>query len=288
MRLSEIQNELLQRDVLFEKNQNRTELSTLLQKNLDEKRNAGLSPSQNNTTSLPDVSNLSYSNIIEERYPLPKGWAIKGEQKYGKKGSGTCIAKEVVDLLKGFFHAGNANSSQRYLPEDMFRALSEKADNNELEHTKILKVETIRNWISQYSTAMKKETAERMLASFSNNTKSYQLFYVNYSFYSHCEMFKLQKGEQKYGKKGSGTCIAKEVVDLLKGFFHAGNANSSQRYLPEDMFRALSEKADNNELEHTKILKVETIRNWISQYSTAMKKETAERMLASFSNNTSI
>ncbi|RHZ44713.1 hypothetical protein Glove_712g6 [Diversispora epigaea] len=170
MRLSEIQNELLQRDVLFEKNQNRTELSTLLQKNLDEKRNAGPSPSQNNTTSLPDVSNLPYSNIIEERYPLPKGWAIKGEQKYGKKGSGTRIAKEVVDLLKGFFHTGNANSSQHYLPEDMFRALSEKADNNELEHTKIPKVETIQNWISRYSIAMKKETAERMLASFSNNT----------------------------------------------------------------------------------------------------------------------
>ncbi|RHZ69441.1 hypothetical protein Glove_283g57 [Diversispora epigaea] len=70
-------------------------------------------------------------------------------------------------------------------------------------------------------------------------------------------------------KKGSGTRIAKEVVDLLKGFFHAGNANST----------------DNNELEYTKISKVKTIRNWISRYSTAMKKEMAERMLASFSNN---
>src|SRR5437870_1684657 len=110
------------------------------------------------------------SSTIEEQYPLPKGWAIKGEQKYGKKGVGTRIAKEVVDLLKGFFHAGNANSSQRYLPEDMFRALNEKANNNELEYTKIPKIETIRNWISRYSTAMKKETAERMLTSFSNNT----------------------------------------------------------------------------------------------------------------------
>ena len=41
MRLSEIKNELTQRDVLFEKNQSRTELSILLQKNLDAKRNAG-------------------------------------------------------------------------------------------------------------------------------------------------------------------------------------------------------------------------------------------------------
>ncbi|CAG8607173.1 3163_t:CDS:10, partial [Diversispora eburnea] len=67
MRLSEIQNELIQRDVLFEGNQNRTELSILLQKNLDEKRNAGSfrnlypSSSQNNTFNLLDVLNSSYS-----------------------------------------------------------------------------------------------------------------------------------------------------------------------------------------------------------------------------------
>ena len=41
MRLSEIQNELTQRDVSFEKNQNRIELSILLQKDLDVKRNTG-------------------------------------------------------------------------------------------------------------------------------------------------------------------------------------------------------------------------------------------------------
>ena len=96
----------------------------------------------------------------------------KGRTKVWKKGRGAQIAKEVVELLKGYFHAGNANSSQRYLPEDMLRALNEKADNNELERTKIPKVETIRNWISRYSTVMKKETAERMLANFSNNSSS--------------------------------------------------------------------------------------------------------------------
>ncbi|RHZ88774.1 hypothetical protein Glove_21g132 [Diversispora epigaea] len=164
MRLSEIQNELIQRDVLFEDNQNRIELSILLQKNLDEKRNADPSSLQNNTFNLSDVLNSSYSTIIEEQYPLPNGWAIKGKQKYGKKGSGTRIAKDVVDLLKGFFHARNVDSSQHYLPEDMFRALNEKADNNKLERTKIPKIETIHNWISRYSTAMKKEMAERMLS----------------------------------------------------------------------------------------------------------------------------
>jgi hypothetical protein len=50
-----------------------------------------------------------------------------------------------LDLLKGFFHARNIDSSQRYLPEDMLCALNEKADNNELERTKISKIETIQN-----------------------------------------------------------------------------------------------------------------------------------------------
>ncbi|CAG8660284.1 8550_t:CDS:2, partial [Diversispora eburnea] len=168
MRLSEIQNELMQRDVLFEENQNRSELSMLLQKNIDEKRNANSSPSENDIIML-DVSNFSYSDIIKNQYPLSKGWAIKGKQKYEKKGSESCIAKEVLDLLKGFFHIRNVDSSQSYLPEDILRALNEKANNNELERTKIPKIETIRNWIFRYSSVMKKEMAERMLVNISNN-----------------------------------------------------------------------------------------------------------------------
>ncbi|RIB11932.1 hypothetical protein C2G38_2202151, partial [Gigaspora rosea] len=136
-------------------------------------------------------------------------WAIKGKQKFGKKG-GAHISKEVADLLKGYFHAGNANSSQRYQPEDMLRALNEKADNNELDRAQIPKLETINpasvpaiahqksivyqvgknklkgaywvdysnyeietagNWISRYSIAIKRETAEKMLTSLNNNSE---------------------------------------------------------------------------------------------------------------------
>ncbi|CAG8730713.1 7773_t:CDS:1, partial [Racocetra fulgida] len=104
------------------------------------------------------------------QYPLPKGWAIKGKQKFGKKG-GAHISKEVADLLKSYFHAGNANSSQCYQPEDMLCALNKKADNNELDHTQIPKLETIRNWISRYSIAIKKEIAEKMLTSLNNNSE---------------------------------------------------------------------------------------------------------------------
>ncbi|CAG8574460.1 18359_t:CDS:2 [Dentiscutata erythropus] len=169
MRLSEIRNELMQRNILFDENCDRTELKTLLQQTLDAEKNSELLPPNQNSISLPNPS-IQYTNTIEEQYPLPKGWAIKGKQKFGKKG-GAHISKEVADLLKGYFHAGNANSSQRYQPEDMLRALNKKADNNELDRTQIPKLETIRNWISRYSIVIKKEIAEKMLTSLNNNSE---------------------------------------------------------------------------------------------------------------------
>ncbi|CAG8515799.1 16423_t:CDS:2, partial [Dentiscutata heterogama] len=169
MRLSEIRNELMQRNILFDENCDRTELKTLLQQTLDAEKNSELLPPNQNSISLPNPS-IQYTNTIEEQYPLPKGWAIKGKQKFGKKG-GAHISKEVADLLKGYFHVGNANSSQRYQPEDMLRALNKKADNNELDRTQIPKLETIRNWISRYSIVIKKEIAEKMLTSLNNNSE---------------------------------------------------------------------------------------------------------------------
>ncbi|CAG8660939.1 5230_t:CDS:2, partial [Diversispora eburnea] len=57
--------------------------------------------------------------------------------------SGSHIAKEVLNLLKGFFHTRNVDSSQHYFSENILRALNEKANNNELERTKIPKIEII-------------------------------------------------------------------------------------------------------------------------------------------------
>ena len=31
------------------------------------------------------------------------GWALKENQKFGRKGTGTQISKEIISLLQGFF-----------------------------------------------------------------------------------------------------------------------------------------------------------------------------------------
>jgi len=74
------------------------------------------------------------------------------------------MPKIIVDFLKAYFHSGNHDKSQRYTPESMYQELVEEAENNNnfmLEQ--VPKVETIRNWISKYSSAMKKDISDKML-----------------------------------------------------------------------------------------------------------------------------
>jgi hypothetical protein len=40
------------------------------------------------------------------------GWTLKENQEYGKKGGGKHISKRVLELLKGFFHAGDVHKSE--------------------------------------------------------------------------------------------------------------------------------------------------------------------------------
>ncbi|CAI2176062.1 4084_t:CDS:2 [Funneliformis geosporum] len=112
MRLSEIQIELVQLNILFEEKQ-RVELSELLQitwmqrkiQVIFKKIKNGIPCHYNQNNSLPQA--LNSSNQPSE------------ENKSLEKGGVACIAKEVVELLKVFFHVGNANSSQHYLLEDI-------------------------------------------------------------------------------------------------------------------------------------------------------------------------
>ena len=73
------------------------------------------------------------------------------------------MPKVIVDFLKTYFHSGNYDKSQRYTPESMHQELIEEANNNNFTLEQIPKVETIRNWISRYSSAMKKDISDKML-----------------------------------------------------------------------------------------------------------------------------
>lgn len=73
----------------------------------------GIFPNRLNMDQLKNqLSNLrSYANyniiienqILYQEFPLKLGWALKENQKFGKKGGGKRISKHIVVLLEGNF-----------------------------------------------------------------------------------------------------------------------------------------------------------------------------------------
>ncbi|RHZ89316.1 hypothetical protein Glove_16g30 [Diversispora epigaea] len=94
--------------------------------------------------------NIEENFIIDTEFQLASGWALKANQKFGKRGG-------------SFFHAGNANKSDRYTAHDMLSELNDMAIEGELDPEIIPKVETIENWIGRYSAACKREMAAIVL-----------------------------------------------------------------------------------------------------------------------------
>ena len=84
-------------------------------------------------------------------WPLSCGWALKSAQKYEKKGGGKRISKKVWNLLPGYFLEGNINKSERHTAESMLTQLKQNVENSVIEEEEVLKLETIRNWISHYT-----------------------------------------------------------------------------------------------------------------------------------------
>ncbi len=97
-------------------------------------------------------------------FRLSLGWALKCNQKYGKKGSGKRLAKEVVAALTHFFMVGQRDPSDRYTAKDMLDGLKEMVENDELTTEAIPSLKTIENWIARFSSLSKKEHAEQILA----------------------------------------------------------------------------------------------------------------------------
>ena len=102
-------------------------------------------------------------------FRLKSGQALREKQKFGKKGGGKRIPKEVVELLKGYFHSGNTPGKSHLSAEDMMRELHMAAEMGHLAKEKIpQKVDTIRGWISRYSAHIKAEAAEKALTTSGN------------------------------------------------------------------------------------------------------------------------
>ena len=67
--------------------------------------------------------------------------------------------KKGYYIITRFFHAGNADKSDRYSANDMLSELICMASSGELDPEIIPKIETIENWIGRYSAACKYEMA---------------------------------------------------------------------------------------------------------------------------------
>ncbi|POG58624.1 hypothetical protein GLOIN_2v1790148 [Rhizophagus irregularis DAOM 181602=DAOM 197198] len=92
-------------------------------------------------------------------WPLACGWALKSAQKYGKKGSGKRISKKVWNLLQEYFLEGNVNKSERHTAESMLARLKKNVEDGVIEEEEVPKLETIRNWISRYTSQHRQESA---------------------------------------------------------------------------------------------------------------------------------
>ncbi|CAG8782523.1 3372_t:CDS:2, partial [Rhizophagus irregularis] len=113
---------------------------------------------------LVDVTNSQTIRCdVKEVYPLQIGWALKENQKFGKKGAGKRMTNQVRALLEGYFMAGNADKSNRYTAQDMQRELEKCAQEGEIDKDDVPKVTTIQNWISKTTREHREEAATRVL-----------------------------------------------------------------------------------------------------------------------------
>ena len=112
------------------------------------------------------------SEFVDNDFYFSPGWALKQNQKFGTKGR-TRIAKKVVQLMKGYFHSGNANRCDRYTAERMLSELQALAvPGKELYGVALPKIQTIKNWITRYAAECKEEMAEITLQRINSNIPS--------------------------------------------------------------------------------------------------------------------
>ncbi|RHZ50886.1 hypothetical protein Glove_490g73 [Diversispora epigaea] len=152
--IEKLNKELTSRNIFFDAKMGRNELMNLLKQEMYE--DSRFIEDYNDDFLKMDIDN-------DQIFHLSCGWALKCNQKYGKKGSGKRLAKKVVATLTQFFMIGQRDPSNRYSAKDMLDGLKEMVENNELTAEAIPSLKTIENWITRFSSQSKKEHAEQFL-----------------------------------------------------------------------------------------------------------------------------
>ncbi|RHZ58328.1 hypothetical protein Glove_374g65 [Diversispora epigaea] len=152
--IEKLNKELTSRNICFDAKMERNELINLLKQEIYE--GSRFIEDYNDDFLKMDIDN-------DQIFHLLCGWALKCNQKYGKKGNGKRLAKKVVATLTQFFMIGQRDPNNRYSAKDMLDGLKEMVENNELIAEAIPSLKTIENWITRFSSQSKKEHAEQFL-----------------------------------------------------------------------------------------------------------------------------
>ncbi len=91
-------------------------------------------------------------------------WALRSNQKYGKKGSGKRMTATVKAYLEGYFLAGNVNKTDRMSAKDMVIQLQDLAKEGEIQFDDIPEIKTVEGWIARYSANLRKNYAAQRVA----------------------------------------------------------------------------------------------------------------------------
>ncbi|RIB07439.1 hypothetical protein C2G38_2214440 [Gigaspora rosea] len=126
--------------------QNKDQLINLLETQLaEDTKKAKIAHNQINSTYNEENHHIFDVN----KFPLNSGWALKANQKFGRKGTGKQISPEIRALLEG------------YTAQDMHDELVQHALEGEFKVEEVLKVATIQNWIGRYAREHKQEATTR-------------------------------------------------------------------------------------------------------------------------------
>ncbi|GBB90470.1 hypothetical protein RclHR1_17450001 [Rhizophagus clarus] len=152
--VDKLRDELNRRNIHFDVIMGRDELVNLLKQEIGEESQIG----EGLRGDFPKI------NIDENQmFYLQLGWALMRNQKYGKKGSGKRLTKEVVAALTHFFMVEQRDPSDQYSAKDMLDGLKEMVENGEITTEVIPFQKTIENWITRFSSLSKKEHAKCFL-----------------------------------------------------------------------------------------------------------------------------
>ena len=97
---------------------------------------------------------------MDDDYLFQKGWALKENQIFGKKGGGKRINDEVKKLLQAMFLNGNLNAWDKLNPQKMHDELQRFVESGEIQKEDVPKTSTIKNWISLYSREWKERATK--------------------------------------------------------------------------------------------------------------------------------